>query len=239
MLAFRPPPWKPRPRFFPRPEAADAEGLVALGGKLTPDWLWDAYSHGIFAWPVEDMLTWWSPDPRAVLEPDELYISRRLARTCRSGKFQVTCNRAFAEVLAWCAGAPDRRGETWLTPWLQEAMIRFHRLGFAHSVEVWHQGRLVGGVYGVGIGAAFSAESMFHLVSDASKVALVYLTRHLKARGYQVLDIQMLTPHMERMGAREIRRREFLRRWYQAVQQPVQFGTTLEVGRVEPTSRRK
>ncbi len=223
MLPFRPPKWKPRPRFFPRPEAADAEGLLAVGGRLSPEWLWDAYSHGIFAWPVEEMLTWWSPDPRAVLELDQLYVSRRLARTCRSGKFHLTRDQAFADVLYWCANAPDRRGETWLTPWLQEALVRFHRLGYAHSVEVWHQGELAGGVYGIGIGAAFSAESMFHLVRDASKVALVHLVEHLREKGFQVLDIQMLTPHMERMGAREIPRREFLRRWYQAVQQPVRF----------------
>ncbi len=239
MLAFRPPRWSPYPRYLPRPELCSPEGLVAIGGSLSPAWLWDAYSHGIFAWPIEDELTWWCPDPRAVLELEELYISRRLARTCRSGHFQVTIDRAFEQVIHWCAEAPDRRGETWLTPWLQKAMIRFHRLGWAHSVEVWHQGQLVGGLYGVAIGGAFAAESMFHLMSDASKVALVYLVNHLRARGFEVLDIQMMTEHMQRMGAREIPRREFLRRWYKAVQKPVSFGSRLETAPVVATRRQR
>ena len=238
MLAFQPPRWTPYPRYLPPPELAGADGLVAIGGSVTPAWLWDAYSHGIFAWPLENELTWWCPDPRAVLELDQLYISRRLARTCRSGRFELTVNQAFEEVIRWCAEAPDRQGETWLVPWFRQAMIRFHRLGFAHSLEVWHQGELVGGVYGVGIGAAFAAESMFHLTRDASKVALVYLVNHLRRRGYEILDIQMLTPHTQRMGGREIPRREFLRRWYRAVAQPVSFGKRLETAPVVASRHR-
>lgn len=214
-------------RFFPPADWADPQGLVFIGGKLTPEWLLDAYRHAIFPWPLLPdfpQMLWWSPDPRAIFEFDDFHISRRLARTIRSGKFQVTSNTAFVQVLRGCATAQDREHETWLTEELQAAYYELHRLGFAHSVEVWHQGQLAGGTYGVSVGGLFAAESMFHYVTDASKVALAVLIPHLKQRGYQLLDIQQLTDHTESLGAKEISRQEYLRRLGGALRCPVKFG---------------
>ncbi|MCS7305418.1 MAG: leucyl/phenylalanyl-tRNA--protein transferase [Thermoguttaceae bacterium] len=217
----------PPSRYFPPAEYATEEGLVAIGGCLEPDWLLDAYQHGIFPWPCGDdrwPIPWFSPDPRAVLEFDRLHISRSLRRTLRKGIFQVTCDQAFAEVIRGCAEAPGRRGATWITPAMIRAYCRLHQLGYTHSVEVWQDEKLVGGVYGVAVGGAFSAESMFHLVSDASKVALVHLVRRLQAQGYQLVDVQEMSPHLARLGARTIPRQEFLRRLAEALTLPVQFG---------------
>ncbi|HOM17495.1 MAG TPA: leucyl/phenylalanyl-tRNA--protein transferase [Thermoguttaceae bacterium] len=221
----------PPSRYFPSAELADETGLVAIGGRLSPDWLLDAYRHGIFPWPCGPdwwPIPWVSLDPRAILEFDRLHISRSLHRTLRKRRFEITADRNFDAVIRACAEAPGRRGATWITPAMIRAYNRLHHLGHAHSLEVWLEGRLVGGIYGVAVGAAFSAESMFHLVSDASKVALVYLVRHLQARGYQLLDVQELSPHLKRMGATAIPRKEFLRRLAEAVIQPVTFGRTLE-----------
>jgi leucyl/phenylalanyl-tRNA--protein transferase len=216
-------------RFFPAAETASRQGLLAIGGRLEPEWLLDAYSHGIFPWPFSDgELAWWSPDPRAVIEFDRFHVSRRLARTCRSGRFTVTCDRDFAGVIAGCATAGRRRGRTWLTPPMQAAYQDLHRLGHAHSVEVWHEGGLAGGTYGVAIGGAFAAESMFYRVRDASKVALVHLVRHLTLRGYQLLDIQQWTEHTGSLGATVIPRRLYLKRLAHALELPVTFGAELE-----------
>ena len=218
-------------RFFPPLASADADGLLALGGKLAPDWLLDAYQHGIFPWPFTSdlrLMAWWSPDPRAVLELDELHVSRRLARTCRSDRFEVTCDKDFVAVLDGCATENGRRGATWLLPAMIRAYTRLHELGYAHSIEVWHEGRLAGGTYGVAIGGLFAAESKFYRVRDASKVALVHLVAHLRRRGYVLLDIQQLTPHTARLGAKEIPRAEYLRRLEEAVALSVSFGNQLE-----------
>lgn len=205
---------------------------MAVGGRLTPEWLLDAYRHGIFPWPVEDgrlaWLMWWSPDPRAVLELDEFRVSRRLRRTCKSGRFRVTCDRDFSGVIHGCATSQDRPNAVWLTDDMRAAYVQLHQLGFAHSVEVWQAEELVGGVYGVALGALFAGESMFYRARDASKVALVHLVRHLKSRGYELFDIQQLTPHTERLGAKEIPRSDFLARLAQAVDAPVTFGDSLE-----------
>ena len=220
-------------KFFPAVETADADGLMCIGGSLAPEWLLDAYSHGIFPWPMVaeyEMLAWWSPDPRAILETDELHVSRRLARTCRSGKFKVTCDQDFAGVIRGCAEAPERRGGTWLSPSMIAAYHAMHDLGHAHSVEVWRDDRLVGGTYGIAIGGFFAAESKFHYETDASKVALVRLVRHLECRGFLLLDIQQLTEHTVRMGATEIPRRVFLRRLRAAITLPASFGDSLEGG---------
>lgn len=213
------------PRFFPPPESADAHGLLGVGGHLSPEWLLDAYSHGIFPWPIDNHhLAWWSPDPRAIIELDRLHISRRLARTCRSRKFNLTSDRDFAGVIEGCATACGRKHHTWITPEMKAAYICLHELGYAHSVEAWRDGNLVGGTYGVALGGLFAAESMFYRVPDASKVALVTLVEHLRRRGYQLLDIQMLTPHTQKMGAIEIPRSVYLRRVAEAVKLPVSFG---------------
>ncbi len=201
--------------------------MAGLGGKLTPVWLLDAYRHAIFPWPISDFegpIAWWSPDPRAVIELDRFHVPRRLLRTCRSGRFQVTHDRCFAEVIRGCATVEDRIGETWLTGPMIEAYMRLAELGHAHSVEVWHHGQLAGGTYGVSIGGMFAAESKFHRVRDASKVALVHLVDHLTVRGYTLFDIQQLTPHTARFGAIEIPRSEYLARLAAALQQPVTFG---------------
>jgi leucyl/phenylalanyl-tRNA--protein transferase len=206
---------------------ADSDGLLALGGRLAPEWLLDAYRHGIFPWPQSDIdepMLWWSPDPRAIIEFDRFHVSRRLARTCRSGRFAVTRDRDFAGVIHGCATAGGRAGQTWLTPRMIRAYTRLFELGHAHSVETWHEGQLAGGVYGVAIGGLFAAESMFYRAGDASKVALVHLVQHLQARGYRLLDIQQLTPATAPFGAVEIPRREYLTRLAEALGLAVTFG---------------
>ena len=223
------------PRYFPSPLESSPDGLVCVGGRLSPEWLLDAYRHGIFPWPVweDEPMAWWSLDPRAILELDGLRISRRLQRTLRSGRFTATCNRDFSGVLYGCATAPAREGGTWLTPAMIHAYREMHRQGHAQSVEVWLDGELAGGTYGIAIGGLFAAESMFYRVTDASKVAIAHLVAHLRARGYQLLDIQQWTTHTGRMGAIEIPRREYLRRLAAVVELPVTFGDTLVGGPLE------
>jgi len=197
----------PPSRFFPPADEATEEGLLALGGQLTPDWLLDAYRHGIFPWPIFDEgapVAWWSPDPRAIIELDGLHVSR--------GRFRLTCDRDFQGVIASCATAQDRRDNTWLSGEMIRAYVHLHKLGHAHSVEAWLGDQLAGGLYGVAIGGLFAAETMFYRVRDASKVALVHLIAHLRARGYRLLDIQQLSDHTACLGAVEIPRHEYLAR---------------------------
>ncbi len=212
--------------YFPPAEDADPEGLVGFGGELSPEWLMDAYRHGIFPWPITDFeapLAWWSLDPRAVIEFDHFHVSRRLRRTCRGGKFEVTRDLDFEGVIRGCAMAPGRLNQTWLTEEMIEAYTRLHCLGHAHSVEVWYGHELAGGVYGLAIGGLFAAESKFYRVRDASKVALVHLVEHLRECGFMLLDIQQLTPHTARLGATEISRKEYLARLADAVDLTVSF----------------
>jgi leucyl/phenylalanyl-tRNA--protein transferase len=223
-------PLLPPSRFFPPAEELDSEGLVGFGGRLTPEWLLDAYQHGIFPWPTGDPdvpIPWWSPDPRAIIELDSFHVPRRLARTIRGGRFELSYDRDFAGVIRGCATGADRAGGTWLTPQMIRAYIRLFRLGHAHSVEVWRDGRLAGGTYGVAIAGLFAAESKFYRVRDASKVAMVHLVQRLRARGYVLLDIQQLTPHTAQFGAIEIPRREYLARLAKALAQAVTFGSDL------------
>jgi leucyl/phenylalanyl-tRNA--protein transferase len=217
------------PRYFPPPTSTTAEGLLCVGGRLTPDWLLDAYSHGIFPWPMwdDEPMVWWSPDPRAIIELDTFHSSRRLVRTIRSGKFTATCDRDFAGVIGGCGTANGRAGNTWLTSAMIDAYCRMHALGHAHSIEVWLDNRLVGGTYGIAVGGLFAAESMFYRSRDASKVALAYLIAHLNARAYQLFDIQQWTPHTGRLGAVEISRNEYLRRVARVIDLPVTFGEVL------------
>lgn len=217
------------PRFFPSVETARADGLLMLGGKLEPAWILDAYRHGIFPWPIfGERLAWWSPDPRAIFELADFHVARRLARTCRRGRFSVTFDRDFSGVIQGCATAQQRARATWITRPLMAAYQQLHELGHAHSVEVWHDGQLAGGTYGLAIAGLFAAESMFHYVTDASKVALVHLVNHLRQRGYHFMDIQQLTPHTASLGAIEIRRCDYLRRLAAACHDPVSFGTAPE-----------
>ncbi len=218
------------PRFFPPPTQSTPDGLVSISDDLSCERLLDAYRHGIFPWPVyvEDPMLWWSPDPRAILPLQGMHVSKRLQRRLRAGEFQVTCDRAFDEVIRGCSAGPGREGGTWLTDEMIDAYGEFHRQGHAHSVEVWQDGRLVGGIYGVAVGGLFAAESMYSRVRDASKVALVRLVEHLNARGYQLLDVQQWTPHTGSLGVVEISRDEYLRRLPEIVDLPVTFGKQLE-----------
>ena len=217
---------------FPPVETADPDGLLLIGGELTPSWLLEAYRRGINPWPISDgnkmYLGWWSPDPRSILELDGLHISRRLQRTIRGGPFTATLNHDFAGVVAGCAEPRNADDGTWITPEMARAYERLHELGHAHSVEVWREGQLAGGVYGVAVGGVFCGESMFHRERDASKVALAHLVNHLRARGFVLLDIQQWTPHMARMGASEISRSEYLHRLQQAIELAGSMGERLE-----------
>jgi leucyl/phenylalanyl-tRNA--protein transferase len=206
--------------WFPDPRGLPAEGLVAIGGAMTTPRLLAAYRSGIFPWTARPV-TWWSPDPRAVLELDALHISRSLAKVLRRQTFQITVDGDFRAVMEGCA---EGRGEgTWITSEFLEAYTRLHRHGHAHSLECRLQGRLVGGIYGVAIGGFFAAESMFHRVSNASKAALCHLVERLRQRGFALLDIQVLTPITHQMGGAEIPRHVYLDRLARAVGQCCSF----------------
>ena len=199
----------------------EPNGLLAAGGDLSAERLLDAYGQGIFPWFGEDdPILWWSPDPRMVLFVAEVHVSRSLAKVVRSGRFEVTMDTAFAEVVQACAEPRRNQDGTWITTEMEQAYARMANLGYAHSVEAWQGGMLVGGLYGVALGRMFFGESMFTRVTDASKVALVHLTRRLGEWGVPMIDCQMSTSHLASLGAREIRRADFVRRVRQLVQQP-------------------
>jgi leucyl/phenylalanyl-tRNA--protein transferase len=214
--------------FFPDVENADEYGLLCLGGRLEPAWLIDAFVHGIFPWPFQgrfhrSVLGWFSVDPRGIFELEKFHVSRRLARTFRSGRFRVTADTNFHAVISGSADAHQAEG-VWITPEIINAYTELFRLGIGHSIEVWNENRLAGGVYGIGIRGFFAAESMFHLERDASKIALLVLVNHLKKQGYKLFDIQMITPHTASLGATEISRSQYLRQLHNALQISVQFG---------------
>jgi leucyl/phenylalanyl-tRNA--protein transferase len=213
--------------WFPDPGSAESHGphlgLVAVGGDWSVERLRLAYRSGVFPW-TDRPITWWSPDPRAIFELDQVHVSESLARTMRRGVFTVTVNRAFRAVMEGCAEPAPGRGRTWITRRFVQAYTTLHEQGDAHSVECWRGEELVGGVYGVAVGGLFAGESMFHRASNASKVALVHLIERLRQRGFTLFDIQMLTPVTRRMGAIEIPRADYLRRLAIAVTQPVTFG---------------
>ncbi|MCS7338087.1 MAG: leucyl/phenylalanyl-tRNA--protein transferase [Verrucomicrobiae bacterium] len=208
--------------WFPDPELAEPDGLIAIGGDLSVPRLLAAYRRGIFPWTA-DPITWWSPDPRAIFELDKFHVPRSLAKLIRKGAFQITIDKAFREVMEGCAEPRPGREETWVTPEFIEAYTQLHKAGYAHSLECWQDGALVGGIYGVAIGGFFAGESMFHRVSNASKVALYHLVQHLRARGFELFDIQMVTPVTRLLGAVEIPRVEYLRRLKRAIQLDRQF----------------
>jgi leucyl/phenylalanyl-tRNA--protein transferase len=191
---------------FPPPELAEESGLLAVGGDLSPERLIAAYSRGIFPWYGEgDPILWWFTSPRLVLFPAELRISRRLARYVRNTGFHVTVDTAFPEVIGMCADIrTDARRETWISTEMRQAYIRLHHLGYAHSVECWCDGALIGGLYGIALDRVFFGESMFSAVSNASKIALIHLVARLREKSFQMIDCQMTTQHLLRLGAREI-----------------------------------
>ena len=208
---------------FPSPDMADDHGLIAVGGDLSVERLLLAYRSGIFPWPIDRMLTWFCPDPRAVLDLDALHVSRSLAKRRRRGGYEVRINSDFSQVIRACAERSERRRSTWILPQLIHAYTALHAQGWAHSVEVWTEGELVGGLYGVSIGGLFAGESMFSRATDASKLALIHLVEHMKARGLVLLDVQVPNPHLETLGIRSVPRPEYLERLRQALQLPVSF----------------
>lgn len=201
----------PDTEFPPTSRALDfPNGLLAWGGSLHPARLVEAYRRGIFPWYSQgEPLLWWTPSPRCVLYPDEVYVSRRSRRRLRQGAFEITADRAFDEVIANCAVERAERPSTWITPEMIEAYRQLHDSGEAHSIEAWQDGRLAGGIYGLAIGHMFFGESMFSLSTDASKVALITLCRQLRKWGFGPIDCQVRNPHLMRMGAVEIERDAF------------------------------
>ncbi len=198
---------------FPPPRLAEKDGLLAVGGDLTMERLLLGYREGIFPWYSEnEPIMWWSPDPRLVLYPAELHLSSSLKKKLRQHSFRITADKAFPEVIAACAAVRSKqRTATWITDDMLQAYICLHQAGFAHSIEAWQGDRLAGGLYGIALGKCFFGESMFAYISDASKVAFVHLVQHLAAGGYHFIDCQVVTGHLQRLGAREIPRAQFLR----------------------------
>ncbi len=220
--------WLGEEPVFPPPECAHESGLLAVGGGLGPEWLLAAYRQGIFPWPsseVEPML-WFSPDPRCVLEPSEVHVSRKLAKTLRQKRFEIRVDSDFEGTMRACGTVPrSEQDGTWISESMIEAYVALHRLGYAHSVEAWRGGRLVGGIYGVAIGGGFFGESMFHRERDASKVAMVALCERLEAFGYAFLDCQVENDHLLSMGAKSIPRACFLADLAHALERPGRPGS--------------
>lgn len=222
---------------FPDPRTASPEGIVAIGGDLHPDSVLAAYRQGIFPWPVEKLpLLWFCPAERGILDFASLHVPRSLRRARRQTAFNFTVDRAFRDVIRGCADTrrPGQQG-TWITPAVIQAYVRLHDLGIAHSVETWAGDSLVGGVYGVDVDGAFAAESMFYRRANASKLALLHLVERLRARGLDWIDVQTLTPHMARLGARLVARDEFLNRLQRTRCQGLQlFGGSADSGPTGP-----
>lgn len=199
----------------------EPNGLLAAGGDLRPERLIQAYRHGCFPWFQDGQpILWWSPDPRTVLLPDELHVSRSLAKVLRQGRYQVSFDQAFAEVIRACAAPRSYAAETWITSPMQDAYLELHKSGIAHSVEVWRDGELVGGLYGLAMGQLFFGESMFSRADNASKVGFATLVERLKAWGFVLIDCQMPTEHLLSLGARTISRDEFARYLSRHLDQP-------------------
>ena len=216
-------PWLITDTSFPPLESAlkAPNGLLAAGGDLSAERLLQAYANGIFPWYSEgDPILWWSPDPRMVLFPDELKVSRSLAKTLNKGLFEVRVDSAFRQVMEACAAPRLNQSGTWISPAMIEAYCRLHELGMAHSLESWRDGKLVGGLYGVALGRMFFGESMFSRQTDASKVAFVHLVRQLKRWRFGMIDCQMATRHLASFGAREISRQEFSARLAELIHYP-------------------
>jgi leucyl/phenylalanyl-tRNA--protein transferase len=207
---------------FPPAEDANEEGIVAVGGDVTPERLLIAYRNGIFPWPVRGYpLLWFSPDPRFALTPADAHVSRSLRKAIRKGRYRVSADTAFAEVIAACAAVPRPHQQgTWITSDLQDGYLGLHEIGYAHSIEAWLDDQLVGGLYGVALGKAFAGESMFATEPDASKVAFTTLLGHLIAWGFRILDCQVYTDHLARFGATMWSRERFLSEWRAAVDEP-------------------
>jgi len=213
---------RPDSLVFPNLQSANREGLLALGGDLSVARLLLAYRSGIFPW-TDEPLTWWSPDPRAIFELERFRPPERLKSKLRHLPFTLTIDRAFADVIRACSDPAPGRESTWISPRFIEAYIELHEAGHAHSIEVWQDSQLVGGIYGVAIAGFFAGESMFHRVTDASKIALCHLMDILRERRFELFDTQVLSPLTARLGAIEIRRRDYLERLSSALRSPARF----------------
>lgn len=209
---------------FPDPEFGWGDRPLAIGFDLNAELMLKAYARGIFPWSVNPV-TWWSPDPRAIIELDGLHVSRSLAKTIRQNRFEIRCDTAFPDVVSGCSEFRSETNSTWITEEFIRAYRRLYLDGHAHSVECWQNGRLAGGVFGVAVGGLFAGESMFHRVTDASKVALYHLVERLKAGGFSLFDIQVISDHTERMGAFEIPRSEYLERLRKALKTPARWNS--------------
>lgn len=197
---------------FPHPKLAREDGLLAVGGDLSPERLLLAYSNGIFPWySEEEPILWWSPDPRFVLFPEEIKISKSMEKLIKKGTYKVTYDTCFREVIYNCGKLREEKEGTWITAEMLEAYCELHELGYAHSVEIWYEGELVGGLYGVSLGKCFFGESMFSKMSNTSKMALIILAKDLLEKNFLLIDCQVYTKHLESMGAVEIPRVEFLK----------------------------
>lgn len=216
----------PDPSFFPEPDKADPDGLLAIGGDLSVNTLIDAYSHGIFPWYSEGSpILWWSPDPRLILFPEKLKTSKSLRQIIEQKRFSIKIDTCFSRIIENCASVKRKNQEgTWITDEMKEAYINLHNEGYAHSVETFYNNVLVGGLYGVSIGKAFFGESMFYKMTDASKVALYYLVKKLKKLKFHFIDAQQSTEHMKSIGAEEISRQMFLKLLRGAVKVPARKG---------------
>ncbi|MFH1023810.1 MAG: leucyl/phenylalanyl-tRNA--protein transferase [Planctomycetota bacterium] len=214
-----------RAAVFPDPREADDDGLVAVGGDLSPERLLAAYRAGIFPWFGDDPVLWFSPDPRMVLLPGKFRAGRTLRAALRKNQFEIRLDTAFPDVMKACAATPRRHEPgTWITPGMIRGYTALHRAGFAHAAEAWRDGELAGGLYGVSLGAAFFGESMFHRRPDASKVAFAWLVRQLAAWGMDFVDCQVSTEHLARFGAALVSREAYLRRLARALRRPTRKG---------------
>jgi len=225
---------------FPHPNLARKDGLLAVGGDLSDERLLLAYQNGIFPWySGDEPIIWWSPDPRLVLYPDQLKVSRSLKKTIRQKKFTVTIDTVFDDVIKACASIRTiKQKETWITGDMIKAYCSLHRSGFAHSVEAWYQGNLVGGLYGVSLGKCFFGESMFSIVDNASKVAFVYFVDILKTLSIDLIDCQVSTEHLMQFGAREIERKRFLKELKHSLHSPTIRGKW-EIGKQKTLQLKK
>ena len=211
---------------FPDPFDAEPDGLLAIGGDLSPHRLISAYCIGVFPWYQEDSpLLWWTPDPRCILLPEEFHLPRSLARILKRGIFTFSFDRVFSDVITSCAGSRNGSDGTWLFPEMVEAYVNLHKLGLAHSVEAWQDGELAGGLYGVSLGSAFFGESMFFRRPNASKAAFAHMVVTLRAEGFTLIDCQQVTRNLLRFGAKPVSRIEFMGRLGRALGDPLRRGS--------------
>lgn len=209
---------------FPHPETSDKQGLLAIGGDLKPERILQAYSQGIFPWFEPGCpILWWSPNPRLILIPSEFKVSRSLQKALKK-PFRFSIDTAFSEVIHACATSSGRVGNTWISNEMIQSYTKLHEMGYVHSFEVWDQDNLVGGLYGVSLGNAFFGESMFHTLTDASKMAMYFLCQTMQAWDFDFIDCQMPTTHLMRLGAKVIGRREFLHLLEKSLQHPTKLG---------------